>query len=83
MKVSLSASHNNCQAAKELLETCDLIYTTQWKSLDEISLEFPDAIVRPIPDCGPDIMEFLQQRHEHDEVIGFGDLMSLRNKECK
>lgn len=83
MKVSLSASHANCPAAIELLRTCDLIYTTQINNFDSLEEQFPDAIVKVIPDCCPDLIEFLKIRHQSDEVIGIGELMTLRMQhEC-
>ena len=78
MKVSLSASHANCREAIELLNTCDLIYTTQVKNLGKLEKELPFAEIKVIPDCCPDMIEFLKERHKNDEVIGFDTLMQLR-----
>ena len=83
MRVSLSASHANCDVAIELLKSCDVIYTTQYNRLDEIRELFTEARVLPIPDCCPDMLEFLKERHKDDDVITFGDLMDIRNKDLQ
>jgi len=83
MKVSLSASSGGCKEAEVLLATCDLIYTTQWFHIEALREDYPNAIIKPLPDCCPDLIEFLKERHKDDEVIGLGDLMELRNKKSE
>lgn len=80
MRVALSASHNRNEKAMALLATCDLIYTTQHHNLDNLQREFHCAIIRPIPDCCPDMIKFLEERHKDDEIIGFDDLMRVRSQ---
>lgn len=79
-RVALSASHNDCPEAIELLSTCDLIYTTQVHNWPFLCGQFPNAEIKVIPDCTPSMIQFLRERHAGDEVIGLGDLMRLRNQ---
>jgi len=79
MKVALSASHGGNQKAIELLESCDLIYTTNVRCRDDLYELFGDDVVRFIPDATESMREFLENRHKADEIIGFSDLFALRH----
>ena len=79
MKISLSASHNDCKEAIELLETCDIIYTTQVRNRDRL-IDLFGKRVRFIPDILADTREYLEARHSDDKIIGFSELFELRQQ---
>lgn len=80
MKVSLSASHGNNQDAINLLKTCDIVYTTNVFARDHL-YELLGDVVKFIPDICQDAKEYLEKRHENDEVIGYPELWELRKND--
>lgn len=80
MRVALSASFGDSKEAEELLRTCDRIYTTQIQNIEDFGVLFPNTIISALPDCCPDMLEFLRERHKDDEVIEFSDLFQLRGR---
>ena len=78
MKISLSASGFNIPPVAELLNECDLIFTTQVINRDELWKLFGRDKVHFIPDACNDTLEFMKSKYPDAEFIGFSELFKLK-----
>jgi len=76
-KIALTASYHDNPKVKELLQECDVIYTTQIQNAESLRSMFRD--VRFIPDSTPSMIEFLKARHAGAEFIEFPHVFKLAN----
>ena len=85
-RVALSASRTDSPAVVELLNSCELIFTTNVALRDRLFELFGERRVRFIPCATPTMIDFVKRElcdfHDGEpvEFITFGDLMKLSDK---
>lgn len=78
IKIALTASYYDRPKVKELLQECDVIYTTQIQNAESLRSMFRD--VRFIPDSTPSMLEFLKSLHAGAEFIEFPRVFELAHQ---
>jgi hypothetical protein len=73
MKIAFSASYFNCPPVREILETCDKIYTTNQFAVVKLAT-LPIELT-----TGPNI-EAMRNSHPREDSVTFSDLFVVFNK---
>lgn len=77
IKISFTASYYDRPKVRELLQECDVIYTTQIQNAAELRAMFRN--VQFIADSTPRMIEFLKARHDGAEFVEFPHVFKLAN----
>lgn len=77
MKVALTASFWNVDPVREILEECEVIYTTNVRMRDRLWEALGAHRVHFIPNASPAMMKFLKDQHEGCEFVEYGQLHKI------
>lgn len=82
MKVAFSASYWKLPKVFELLQNCDVIYTTNVEKLQEIRDAFGVHVsIQPLPGGLPGLVDYIKSTYLNTEFVMFSDIMKLVKKE--
>ena len=76
MKIALSASFFNVKQVRELLEECEVIYSTNVDIADGLLDAFGERM-KFIPSSSETWLAFVRSQHEGCEFVTFGDLRRI------
>jgi hypothetical protein len=78
MKVAFSASYWKLPKVFKLLQTCDVIYTTNLEQIPNMKHVFGwDTNIQPMPAGLPGLTDYIKSTYLNTEFVTFSDIMKL------